>query len=242
MRELRSRETIDAMRVIMIVFLLSGCSWIFMEKPPETTRRGQPIHCTATKGFVAWDGLFVVVDALAIIANVASRQPMGTNTDTLNALLAVNVIDGLFHMASAFTGSGWADECREMRAQHEGNGDQLTGTGTLVTFTPKPKPVSDERRTVTGTRPVFCASTAPDIGECFTSEKACTDGLASLPEGTACEQKTAASCFNATKTLDGTRLGVCAVSIKDCEARREKIASDPDYTATACGIYRVETR
>ena len=108
-----------------------------------------------------------------------------------------------------------------------------------VTATAAPSKPDDktERKTVTGDKPLFCASTAPDVGLCFLDEGSCNTekeraGVAS------CESRSAGSCFSATKTLDGTKLTVCAISIKDCEARRQKYTSDPDFSATPCGIYR----
>jgi len=94
------------------------------------------------------------------------------------------------------------------------------------------------RKTVSGSNPLFCAVTAPEVGICYQDEPACA---ASLTEGAApCDRKVAGSCFTATKVLDESKSTTCAVSIKDCEARRTAVAADPDYKVTPCGIYRAK--
>jgi hypothetical protein len=102
--------------------------------------------------------------------------------------------------------------------------------------TTKAKPDPNERKTVSGTKPLLCVVTAEDVGECWLDEAACAASAA----GASCESRNAGSCFNATKTLDGTKKTVCAVSIKDCETRLAAFASNPDYSVTKCGIYRVQ--
>ncbi|NVB79994.1 MAG: hypothetical protein HOV81_16480 [Kofleriaceae bacterium] len=96
----------------------------------------------------------------------------------------------------------------------------------------------DAREIKTGTKRLWCNITAPDVGECFLDdEKACA---ATVSEGAApCEVRTAGSCFDVTKAIDGSAKTVCAASIKDCDARRKQLLGDPDYVVTSCGIYRV---
>lgn len=120
--------------------------------------------------------------------------------------------------------------------------DRATATATpprRVEAKPASANAVNERKTVIGERPLLCAVTAPEVGACFLSEDACKAEL-EKSGAPSCEEKSAGSCFNATRTLDGTKLTVCAVSIKDCEARRQHYAGDPDYTVTGCGIYRAQ--
>lgn len=103
----------------------------------------------------------------------------------------------------------------------------------------RPDATKDGRKTVEGDKTLLCAISAPDVGQCFLDEAACSAEAAKV--GVAqCEKRPAGSCFNATRTLEGTKATVCAVSIKDCEARRAQYAADPDYSTTACGIYRAK--
>lgn len=117
--------------------------------------------------------------------------------------------------------------------------DPASATTITVQAPPAAKPASaDERKVIIGSKPLYCAVTAPDVGACYQAEANCTESLA---EGAApCEAKPAGACFNATKVLDGSKSTTCAVSIKDCETRRTELAANPDYKVTACGIYRVE--
>lgn len=98
-----------------------------------------------------------------------------------------------------------------------------------------------ERKVAYGRTPLYCASTTPDVGECWLDQDSCVAAIAALGIP-GCERKLSGSCFNATKQLDGTKSTVCAVSIKDCETRRETFAKNPDYKVTGCGIYRAEER
>ena len=95
------------------------------------------------------------------------------------------------------------------------------------------------RKTVHGDKPLFCAQTAEDVGLCFLDEAACKAEQQRACTA-ACAAKTAGSCFNTTKTLDGSRHTICALSISDCEKRRAEYEKNVDYTVTPCGIYRVE--
>ena len=97
----------------------------------------------------------------------------------------------------------------------------------------------DERKTVTGSKPLFCAPTAVDVGLCFLDEEACRQEVENN-HAAGCEPRNAGSCFTTTKTLDHSKLTICAISIKDCEARRQTYTADADYTASACGVYRKE--
>jgi hypothetical protein len=99
---------------------------------------------------------------------------------------------------------------------------------------------SNERKTIEGDQPLHCTVTAPDVGLCFLDAARC-DTERTQSNTAACEERKAGSCFNATKTLDGTKATVCAVSIKDCETRRGAMAADADFSdVTPCGIYRMK--
>lgn len=153
----------------------------------------------------------------------AASSASDSDKPRLYVMAGGNAIFALLHLMSAASGSSWADECRT--AHDEGP------PPIEVTQRPVSPPAKDERKEVIGDKPLYCAVTAPDVGRCFLSEAACQGE-------TPCEMRKAGSCFNATKILDGTKTTTCAVSIKDCETRREEIAANPDYKVTPCGIYR----
>ena len=119
--------------------------------------------------------------------------------------------------------------------------EQLVQTEVARRSSRAPKKTNpDERKTVFGDKPLHCLVTAEDVGECWLDAAACSNaGDSASGSASTCEMKTAGSCFNATKTLDGTKKTVCAVSIKDCETRRDAFVTNPDYSVTKCGIYRV---
>lgn len=87
----------------------------------------------------------------------------------------------------------------------------------------------DERKIVTGDKPVFCNAD----GACVFDETKC--------EGS-CERRESAACFSASRTLDDSRTTTCVVSVKDCEARRATAAKDADLTKiqAQCAVYRVK--
>jgi hypothetical protein len=116
-----------------------------------------------------------------------------------------------------------------------------TTNSTPSTVAPATRAASDtkRRKEVFGDAPLFCAVTAPDVGLCFIDEQTC-NAEKEKSGASSCEQRKAGACFNATKTLDKTKALICAASIKDCEARRNTYATDPDYTVTPCGIYRMK--
>lgn len=221
---------------VLALVICGGCSWIFMERPPDRPQMGMPVHCTATKGWVAWDGLFVAADLLAVVANVASRSDVSDGT-ALNIVVGVNALDAALHLSSAFSGSEWADRCKQLRAEYERPTPMAAAQVRAVRATSD----KTDRRTVYGEKPLHCAPTTPDVGECFLDEQACARSL-EASGATACEAKQAGSCFNATKLLDGSKATVCAVSIKDCETRRATYTANPDFRVTACGIYRQDER
>jgi hypothetical protein len=217
------------------VLALGGCSVIFMERVPTDHVRGETVHCTSTKGFAIWDAAMAGVAAVGAAAAFTVDVPEDSQT-TVYALGAIDVAAALGYLISASKGAEWSEQCITARDQADARQHEDMPQASQATA----KPALDERKTVFGSRPLSCAVTAPDVGECFLDLAKCDEAAAT---GTAtCEQRDAGSCFNATKTLDGTKVTVCAVSIKDCEARRGAYAANPDYSATRCGIYRFDNR
>jgi hypothetical protein len=222
-----------------LVTLCCGCSLIFMERLPNTHRPGDPAHCTATKGFVAWDGVLIAADAISaigtfVVATNAESEEVFDSTPYL-VIGAMAGLSAIIHTISAAQGNSWADDCRQARADH----DQANRQRVVVQKPLPAKPAQPTRKVVEGDKPVFCSISAPDVGICSLDEAYC-NSEAERTGTPKCEQRNAASCFNATKTLDGSKLTFCAASIKDCEARRQNYAADPDYTVTGCGIYRLK--
>jgi hypothetical protein len=233
-RRTNQRDALPMRTVALACLLSSGCSWVLMEKPPESPVRGQPIHCTASRGWAVVDLAFAVSDVATAVW--ISELDTALNTDTNKPLVVGLGFEALLHGLSALSGIDRADRCSTMRDEYETQ---------PVVVVPVARPAAvvnkDERKVVIGDRPLFCNITAEDVGLCFLQQEACDADMMSTGSGM-CEQRNAGSCFNATKTLDGTKATVCAVSISDCEARLKTYAENPDYTVTKCGIYRVGQR
>jgi hypothetical protein len=220
-------------RLAIASLMLSGCSAIFMERAPETRSRQQPVACTGSKGFAIWDGALVLAHgASAVVAfNLASDAP---NKGTLQAIGAIDIAFLVGHLVSGAMGSQWADDCRKARTDE----DVITEAPIVRSYA---QAVSNERKTVYGAVPLFCAVTSADAGECWQNRALC-DAALEASGAAACEERQAGSCFTATKVLDESKATTCAVSISDCETRRKIVAENPDFRVTACGVYRQEKR
>ena len=99
----------------------AGCSMLFMERLPERHNPKVQPYCTATKGFVTWDGALAAAHIVSLVANtyVASDNDWD---DTVNAnkLTAVVSVFGVFgHIASASIGSKESDRCERARQAYE---------------------------------------------------------------------------------------------------------------------------
>jgi len=215
------------MRLLLAPLALSGCSLIFMERAPESHISGSPVHCTASKGFIAWDAVLAVANAATLIAILSSE------IESKGAAVAGTGGLALGHLLSGFSGNGWANDCAEARTAER---------QVVVLPASQPRVIAKpERKVVEGDRPLFCAAESADVGLCFLSEGACAADVASRAAGASqtCERRGAGACFTATRVLDETKSTTCAVSIKDCEARRTEKATDADLRVTPCGVYRV---
>lgn len=218
----------------VVLLMLSGCSVIFMERVPDSHITGQTAHCTGSKGFVAWDTVLSVAHAVSAFGTFSVAGSVDESTKGSFQLLGgLSAAFSIVHLISAATGNGWANDCRDARLA-----ESETDQPRTVIAAPSPSP-SNVRKLVRGDKPLHCAVTSLDVGICFLDESACAAEL-EKSGAPSCELRTAGSCMNATKILDGTKLTVCAVSIKDCEARRATYAADPDYKVTPCGVYRAK--
>jgi hypothetical protein len=99
--------------IAVFVVALSGCSVLFMEKPPEQWKPPQPLHCTTSTGWSAWDMLQAVGHAVVGGWAVYERDALGGKTT--GALVSINGFFAIAHGASAVYGSKQAARCQELR-------------------------------------------------------------------------------------------------------------------------------
>lgn len=226
----------------------SGCAWIFQEHLPSDYEVGRhEPRCTTTIGWQVLDGVFGALNAVAVVGELENN----TRTDQDDAVLLFGIGWVAIHTASLISGGRWAHECERAQREWDGSEAEPHAHSRPEPEEREPAPprkvepeAEPERKVVWGKKPVFCTAQTDDAdrGPCFVDEAACKEARARTPDALAsCEPRTAAACFNANRVLDGERVSVCAVSVKDCEARRAEKAEDPDFASVAsrCGVYRV---
>lgn len=234
---------------------MTGCAWLFQEHLPSDYEVGQrdPV-CTTTIGWQALDAVFGALNGVAAIDEITNSY----RTDADNAAMIFAAAWTVVHTASMISGGRWANQCERARKELDDNDraqeDRAEARRERTREREQPHPdddapapaaaPSEERRIVRGEKPIYCTTTVadPERGSCFLEQTACAQA-ATAAGYTSCAARTAASCFNANRVLDGTRVTVCAPSVKDCETQRAAKAADPDFgnLSAQCGVYRVET-
>ena len=111
------------MHRVAIAMLLGSCSWALMETLPYKQDVRREPRCTGIKGFVALDVLATLADGAAILIAAQNKTTDANGNPQLangaSTAITVAAIDGVLHLVSAITGSGWADKCVEARAAHD---------------------------------------------------------------------------------------------------------------------------
>jgi hypothetical protein len=228
-------------RFALAIVVSGGCSWLFLPHLPADYEVGKrKPQCVTSRALPVVDTVLAVAD-FALAAAVA-KGGSGTGQDSL--LIADGILEGLLYTGSAVIGYHWASECQDANeawAQYR----KENPTPPVQPIAATPPPTMLERATVGGARQSHCTTQLdnPDVGACFFDEDACVAERDKLGDSMGpCAPRDAVSCFDAIGVLDRKRVSVCAPSIKDCEARREKLFADPDFTSVSeqCTIYRVE--
>lgn len=239
--------------LVLVSLLCGGCAWVFQEHLPSDYEQGRrEPRCSTGGGWQVLDGIFAIGNGLTAVAELATEH----RTDEDNALLVGSIAWTVIHVASLSTGRGWANDCEkaqrdydtapsETASQRRRDIDRPPASSVpVVSDEPDPVPPTT-RKVVHGAKPVYCAIELANAerGMCFLESSACADARAKTPEKyLECAQRSGSACFNATTVIDGTRLTVCSVSVKDCEAQRLQKENDPDYSnvGSQCGVYRAD--
>lgn len=114
-------KTIATALLAAAITVQSGCSMLFMERLPERHNPKVQPYCTATKGFVAWDGALAAAHIISLAVNFyAASEAEWDDTVNANKLGAVISVFGSFgHIASASIGSKDANRCVQARRVYE---------------------------------------------------------------------------------------------------------------------------
>jgi hypothetical protein len=222
------------MLISMGLALSSGCSWIFMEKPPRRPTTTEP-RCTATKGWAAWDGLILGADLLTV-AWVASLDDESTDRGdgsrvSYTPLLLVALAEGVLHAASLGSGVTWANRCRGARQEYDAF---LAGRSPQPRDT-EPPPIAPPSVRTDGAR-FYCTSSPADssVGACNRSREGCAASQQKLVDSGhdvgPCVAASAAVCFRATRISDQTTVIGCAPTIGSCRRARELASVNPDFS------------
>lgn len=230
------------------LFCIGGCSWVFQEHLPSDYQVGRrEPRCSTSGGWQTLDAIFAGINGATAIAELTATN----RSDTDSTIMVTSIAWTVIHMASFGSGHVWSNDCEEALREYDREPDDSPPPRERE---PDPMPVvtsetaandAPARKIVHGAKPVYCAinKSDPDRGPCFLDQTACSDVKAQDPDTySECTVRSASACFNANMMLDGRRVTVCSVSVKDCESQRASRKSDPDYTSVAsqCGVYRAD--
>lgn len=239
------------MLVSVTLSLSGGCAWLFQDSLPSDYEQGRrEPRCSTSAGWQVLDGIFAIGNGITAVAEIAAPN----RTDADNALMVTSVAWTVIHLASLRAGRRWAEECEAAQRSYDTAPPERpsrrevpreTESAMPVESEPADRPAPPARKVVHGAKPVFCAVEVNDAdrGMCFLELSACADARAKAADKYLdCASRSASACFNATAVVDGKRLTVCSVTVKDCEAQRAHKANDPDYSdvGSQCGIYRAD--
>jgi hypothetical protein len=229
----------------------SGCSWVFQEHLPSDYQAGRrEPRCSTSGGWQTLDVIFAGINGATAIAELAAPS----RTDTDSALLIGSIAWTVIHLASFGSGHVWSNDCEEALRKYDHEPGEAPPPSRERESEAMPVVTAEnsardapQRKIVHGAKPLYCAidKNDPDRGACFLDQIACLDVQAKDPDTyNSCAVRTASACFNANMLLDGKRITVCSVSVKNCESQRASRTVDPDYTnvASQCGVYRADVQ
>jgi hypothetical protein len=103
------------MRLLAVAFLLSGCSFLFVQGPPSNYQHMDDFHCTPSDTPPMLDVIFAGVNALDL-SLVGSHQYRIEDSSVESAVIATDAILIAVHIASAIYGFAKTTECQEALA------------------------------------------------------------------------------------------------------------------------------
>jgi hypothetical protein len=102
--------------VLVLALASSGCSLLFMEKPPPGN--GPVPRGNCTRSIVA--PVLDVVDGLGpLVWTLGAAETDGLDDDTVAGVRVVAAASLALHTYSAIRGFGWSSECKERNALSE---------------------------------------------------------------------------------------------------------------------------
>lgn len=108
------RGFVAAVTLVALLTAISGCSWLFVDKPPTDVEKGEQVSCTESKKAPITD---VVLAAIMIISAVG----IITNVDDTGATAAAGLYVGLGALfgVSAASGFMWTEKCAKLHDEYE---------------------------------------------------------------------------------------------------------------------------
>jgi hypothetical protein len=106
----------------LLALSCSACSVLFMETLPDQRHRRQVPHCTASSGFIVWDGALVAVHAVsAVVGIVAATEAdgFGELPAVQRGLLGANLFAAVMHGFSASYGAKQVRRCKAARDEYD---------------------------------------------------------------------------------------------------------------------------
>lgn len=223
---------------IVAALSVSGCSWIFMETVPKGYDGTTEPRCTATAGYAAWDGAFVVVDLISLVLFASIDGDANGEIDTTPYVVASG-LSVVFHGLAAVSGTSAAKQCREARERFDLaireriEADRLDSLQRLhgrepEAITPGDGPVAVR------SRGYLCTASPTDtaVGACNKTREGCASSqrklVAAGHDVGPCTEAEHAVCFTASRA-DGTEVSGCTPTVKGCMRQRENASANPDY-------------
>lgn len=202
--------------------MLSGCAWVFQEHLPSGYRKTERPHCSTGKGLATLDGVFAALNGIVAIGELANPQ----RTEDDSVLLASAVIWTVVHTASAVSGNGWANECREAQDNWD---EEPTPPLRARTDIEDERVVAPARPVRAAPRGFYCAtsSSQPMVGMCSHSKQTCLATANALRAAVAdldrCELTENAFCFDAGSGNPEER---CAPTAEACTSQHDSAIAD----------------
>lgn len=193
--------------------LLSGCSWVFMEKlPPDFDATKDEPHCTTSQGWGAWDLAITAADvAVIFIVSSAAKESAGGEVPT--AFVVGLGAEGALHLFSGFSGFGWASECSEAQRDRDTYVRGQAERDRLLARRDAAKRVWVARQRAAAKTPPRGFYCAADV--CARQKTSCQQLRAAAGDPTSCTLTESAFCFDVAGAM------ACSTTMSECLDQRE---------------------
>lgn len=205
-----------------------SCAWVFQSHLPSNHDPDFEPICSDSNGWAVVDGVFATLNAIGIIGAAGDDQ---IADDEKTAYILGGILGGIVHIASAASGTTWAGECRDARADfvarrrqqsafeaEQARREAIRRDHAEREAAKQQREQEERERAAIAPRGYFCSSSPSDasVGFCVREKAECEKtrdlSIGALPDLTTCTLTETAFCIE----------NLCFPSAAACEARRSR--------------------